>query len=143
MCWKAGGTGMRAAIQRTINVEYFDKLFKLEKVQFYSFQLDDIFDAKEKYPQMIDITSDLKSFDDTASALANLDLFITADTSCLHLAGALGIKTFGLIPYCADWRWFNHEKSTEWYKSVELFKQKDRRDWYIETDLIYDRLEEI
>ncbi len=143
MCWKAGGTGMRAAIQRTINVEYFDKLFKLEKVQFYSFQLDDIFDAKEKYPQMTDITSDLKSFDDTASALANLDLFITADTSCLHLAGALGIKTFGLIPYCADWRWFNHEKSTEWYKSVELFKQKDRRDWYIETDLIYDRLEEI
>ncbi len=142
ICWKAGGTGMRAAIHRTINVDYFKKLFGIKNVQFYSFQLDDIFDATEKYPDMIDLKNELKTFDDTAGAIANVDLFVSADTSCLHLAGALGTKSYLLIPYCSDWRWFENDKTTEWYSSVELFKQKDRQDWFIEADLIYERLKE-
>lgn len=142
MCWKAGGAGMRAAINRTINIDYFKKLFDLDNIQYYSFQLDDIFDACEKYPQMVDLTPDIKTFDDTAAALKNIDLFITADTSPLHLAGALGVKTFLLIPYCSDWRWFENEKYTEWYSSVELFKQKERRDWFVEADIIYNRLKD-
>ena len=48
-------------------------------------------------------------------SLANLDLFISADTACVHLAGALGIKSYLLIPYCSDWRWFDNDKKTEWY----------------------------
>lgn len=143
LCWKAGGIGMRAAINRTINIDYFKKVLGLEKVQFYSFQLEDIFDAVEKYPQMIDLKKELKTFDDTASAMANLDLFISADTSCAHLAGALGIKSFLLIPYCSDWRWFENTEKTEWYTSVELFKQEDRQDWFIEADKIYEKLKEI
>ncbi|MCM1265506.1 MAG: tetratricopeptide repeat protein [Candidatus Gastranaerophilales bacterium] len=142
MCWKAGGSGMRAAINRTINIDYFKNVLGLENIQFYSVQLDDIFDAVEKYPQMIDLKQDIKTFDDTAAALKNLDLFITADTSPLHLAGALGVKTFLLIPYCSDWRWFENDRTTEWYSSVELFKQQDRRDWFIETDIIYNRLKD-
>jgi len=142
LCWKAGGAGMRAAINRTINVEYFKKLFGLKNIQFYSFQLDDIFDGCVKYPQMINLADELKTFDDTAAAMQNLDLFISADTSCLHLAGALGIKSFLLIPYCSDWRWFENDKSTEWYSSVELFKQQDRQDWFIEVDKIYEKLKE-
>ena len=142
MCWKAGGAGMRAAINRTINIDYFKKVLGLKNVQFYSFQLDDIFDGCEKYPQMINLKEELKTFDDTAAAMKNVDLFISADTSCLHLAGALGVKAFLLIPYCSDWRWFKNDKSTEWYSSVELFKQKDRQDWFIETDMIYERLKD-
>ena len=142
LCWRAGGIGMRAAINRTINIDYLNHLFDLKKVQFYSFQLNDIFEACEKYPQMIDLQSELKTFDDTASAMKNLDLFISVDTSCLHLAGALGIKTMALIPYCSDWRWFTNDKTTEWYKSVELFKQQDRKHWFVESDLIYEKLKE-
>lgn len=142
MCWRAGGAGMRAAINRTINIDYFKQFFELKNVQFYSFQLDDIFNAIEKYPQMIDLKPEIKTFDDTAAAMKNVDLFISADTSCLHLAGALGIKSFLLIPYCSDWRWFKNTKKTEWYSSVELFKQTDRQDWYIESDIIYKRIKE-
>ena len=75
--------------------------------------------------------------------MKNLDIMITVDTACLHLAGALGIKTFLLLPYCAEWRWFNNDKRTEWYESVEIFKQKERRDWFIETDEIAKRIEEL
>ena len=142
LCWRAGGIGMRDAINRTINIDYFKKILGLDDIQFYSFQLDDIFDAVEKYPQIIDLKSELKTFDDTASAIKNVDLFISADTSCLHLAGSLGVKSILLIPYCSDWRWFENDETTEWYNSVEIIKQEERVDWYIEADKIYKRLKE-
>ncbi|MCR5265894.1 MAG: tetratricopeptide repeat protein [Cyanobacteria bacterium RUI128] len=142
LCWKAGGVGMRSAINRTINIDYFKKLFELENVQFYSFQLDDIFDATEKYPQITDLKSELQTFDDTASALVNLDLMISVDTSCLHLAGALGVKSYLLIPYCSDWRWFENTETTEWYSSVRILKQQDRVHWFAEMDKLYEKLKE-
>lgn len=75
--------------------------------------------------------------------MANVDLMISVDTANMHLAGALGKKTFLLIPYCSEWRWFDNTKKTEWYSSVEIFKQKERQDWFIETDEIYERLKEL
>lgn len=143
LCWKAGGIGMRAAINRTINIDYFKKLFELKNIEFYSFQIGDIFDAVEKYPQLVDLKDDMKTFDDTAAAIKNVDIFVTADTACSHLAGALGVKTVLLIPYCSDWRWFDNTEKTEWYESVQIMKQQDRRDWFIEVDRIYDKLKEL
>jgi hypothetical protein len=143
LCWRAGGIGMRAAINRTINIDYFKKILGIDDIQFYSIQLDDIFNACEKYPQIIDLKEDIKTFDDTASMLKNMDLLITADTSVLHLAGALAVKTYLLIPYCSDWRWFENDKKTEWYSSVEIFKQQERQDWFVEVDDINNKLLEL
>ncbi len=143
LCWRAGGIGMRAAITRTVNIDYLKKIFEVKNVQFYSFQLNDIFDGVEKYPQMIDLKNELKSFDDTASAMKNLDLFISVDTACLHLAGALGIRAYLLTPYCSEWRWFNNTEKTEWYKSVNIIKQQERQDWFVEADKIRNILEEM
>lgn len=146
LCWKAGGTGVRGAINRTINIEYFKKMLELDKtdcIQFYSVQLEDIFNGCKNYPQIIDLEPEIKDFEDTASIIENCDIFITVDTSCAHVAGAIGKKTFLLIPYCADWRWFNHKHKTEWYSSIELFKQQDRQDWFIEVDEITKQLLEL
>lgn len=144
LCWKAGGIGIRGAINRTVNIEYFKKMLELsDDIQFYSVQLDDIFDGCEKYPQIIDLEPEIKDFDDTAAIIRNCDVFITVDTSCAHAAGAIGQKTFVLLPYCADWRWFNNSHQTEWYSSVELFKQQDRQDWFIEVDEMTKRLKEL
>lgn len=138
LCWKAGDMAMRAAINRTINIDYFKPLLELKNVEFYSFQKDDIFNAIEKYPQLVDLSSTFESFDDTAAALKNLDLLISVDTSTLHLAGALGVKSKLLIPYCSDWRWFDNTEKTEWYDSVDVIKQEERQDWYKEVDILTD-----
>jgi len=143
LCWQAGAVGMKGAIHRTIHIDYFEKILGIKNVQFYSFQLKDIFNTYSKYPNIISLENELNNFDDTAALMKNLDIMITVDTACLHLAGALGIKTFLLLPYCAEWRWFNNDKRTEWYESVEIFKQKERRDWFIETDEIAKRIEEL
>lgn len=134
LCWKSGDMAIRAAIHRTINIDYFKPLLEMKNIEFYSFQKDDIFNSLEKYPQIIDLGNEFTDFDDTAAAMKNLDLMISVDTSTIHLAGALGVKSILLLPYCNDWRWFDNTETTEWYNSVKIIKQKDRHDWYIEID---------
>lgn len=134
LCWRAGDLSIRTAINRTINIDYFKSLLELSDVKFYSFQKDDIFEAYAKYPQIIDLSGEFTSFDETAAAMQNLDLMISVDTSCIHVAGALGVKSILLLPYCSDWRWFDNTSSTEWYSSVQIIKQVERQDWFKEVD---------
>ena len=89
---------------------------------------------------MINLAKDFKSFSDTASALKAMDVVVTVDTSVAHLAGALGVKTYLLLPYASDWRWFCDTKTTPWYKSVEIFKQQDMISWEGEIDEVISRL---
>ena len=86
-------------------------------------------DNYKDYAELIDLAKDFENFDDTAGALCNMDLLITVDTAIAHLAGALGVKTYILLPYYPDWRWFDNEKKTEWYDSVTLFRQQDPKTW--------------
>ncbi len=140
LCWEAGACGIRGMINRTIHVKCFEPFFNLENIQTYSFQYNDTFNGNEKYPQMINLTRDFKDFSDTAKALKAMDVLVTVDTSVAHLAGALGVKTFLLLPYAPDWRWFNSNKETPWYKSVEIFRQKDHISWEEPINEIVKRL---
>lgn len=139
-CWEAGAAGIRTMINRTINIRFFEKMLNLENIQVYSFQVDDTLNGNERYPQMINLAKDFKNFSDTASALKSMDVVVTVDTSVAHLAGALGVKTYLLLPYASDWRWFRDTKTTPWYKSVEIFKQTDCISWENEIDEIVNRL---
>ena len=142
LCWEAGSAGIRTMINRTINVKLFEPFFNLEHIQYYSFQVTDTFKGNEKYPQMINLTKDFKTFEDTAKALKSMDTLITVDTSVAHLAGALGVKTFLLLPYASDWRWFEENKTTPWYNSVEIFKQTDPISWEKPIEEIICKLKE-
>ena len=70
-----------------------------------------------------DIDKD-KSFVDTIALLKNIDIFITIDTSVMHLAGALNVKTLLLLGYITEWRWFNNNEKV-WYNSVELLRMTE------------------
>ena len=140
LCWEAGAAGIRTMINRTINVKSFEPVLNLEGVQFYSLQCNDTFNGVELYPQMIDLAKDLKDFSDTAKAIKAMDVVVTVDTSVAHLAGALGVKTFLLLPYATDWRWFKDRKRTPWYDSVEIFKQTNSLCWDEQMKEIAEKL---
>lgn len=129
LCWEAGSAGIRTMINRTMHINNFEKIINNENIQTYSFQVQDSFNGCENFPQMIDLAKDFKDFSDTAKALKSMDVVITVDTSVAHLAGALGVKTYLLLPYSSDWRWFEDTKTTPWYDSVEIFKQPNALDW--------------
>ena len=59
----------------------------------------------------------------------NLDLVICNDTSLAHLAGALGIPCFVLLPYEVNWRWHEDLSKCDWYDSLKLFRQKSIGSW--------------
>ena len=56
-------------------------------------------------------------------------MLITIDSSIAHMAGALGVKTYLLLPHTPEWRWFKDDKNTPWYNSVKIFKQKEPSGW--------------
>ena len=120
---------MREQINRTLNISLFDSILNKKDIQFYSLQVKPSLDNYKQYSGMIDLGKTFNDFDDTAAAIKNLDVVITVDTSVAHLAGAMGVNTFMLLPYCPDWRWFDNDKHTEWYDSVKIFKQKDTVSW--------------
>lgn len=118
---------------RDIELKEFYSLAKINGVQLYSFQVGEAAKALNDVPSDINIIDLGKSFDDfldTANALASMDLFVTTDNVLLNLAGALGVKTFGIFNKYPNYRWFDLSgNDVVWYKSVKPFQCATENDW--------------
>ena len=118
---------------RDIEVKEFFPLTKINNVQLYSFQVGEAAKALETLPNGVNIIDLGKNFDDfldTANALASMDLFITTDNVLLNLAGALGVKTYGIFNKYPNYRWFDLSgDGVVWYKSVKPFQCVTENDW--------------
>src|SRR3569833_4293592 len=66
---------------------------------------------------------------DEAIALCELDLLISVDTLSAHLAGALGVRTWTLLPFESDWRRMARRDDSPWYPTMRLFRQRRPADW--------------
>jgi len=65
-----------------------------------------------------------------ARRLRALDLVITPDTMLAHLAGALAVPTWVLLPAEADWRWMAPDRTdSPWYPTLRLFRQEKPGAW--------------
>ncbi len=109
---------------RAIPIEFIEQLTENNNYKFYSFQLNE---TKIKNTQPL--KEYIKNYDDTASLLKNTDILITIDSSIVHIAGALGVKTFLMLPNVAEWRWFKDNNTTPWYDSVKIFRQTSNSNW--------------
>jgi Glycosyltransferase family 9 (heptosyltransferase) len=64
-----------------------------------------------------------------ARLIRALDLVISVDTMPAHLAGALGMPVWVLLPAQADWRWMNGRDYSPWYPSMWLCRQARGGAW--------------
>ncbi|MFT4254051.1 MAG: tetratricopeptide repeat protein, partial [Caulobacter sp.] len=78
---------------------------------------------------VVDLVAEVGDFADTAALAASCDLVISVDTSVAHLAGALGLPLWVMLPFSADWRWMEDETACPWYASATLFRQRAIGDW--------------
>lgn len=127
----AGRPTHRNDVNRSISLLKFAPLAGVPGIRWYSLQLGPA--AGQPRPEgldLIDLTGDINDFADTAALLANLDLLISVDTAAVHVAAALGLPVWVLLPEALpDWRWGLQGASTPWYPSARLFRQPARGDW--------------
>ena len=69
------------------------------------------------------------SFEDTKEIIRNLDLVITSCTAIAHLSSTMNIKTWILISYSPDWRWFLKFKNSPWYEHMKIYRQNEIDEW--------------
>ncbi|MBW3543669.1 MAG: tetratricopeptide repeat protein, partial [Planctomycetes bacterium] len=82
----------------------------------------------------------LCDLDDFASQIAALDLVISVDNSTVHMAGALGVPVWTLLPIEADWRWLRDRETSPWYPSMRLFRRCPDKGWPAVFELIAAQL---
>jgi len=79
--------------------------------------------------KLLDLTTRIQDFSDTAALASHLDLVITIDTSVAHLAGAMGVPTWVLVAHAPDWRYHLVRSDNPWYPTMRLYRQERDGDW--------------
>ncbi|WP_159103450.1 tetratricopeptide repeat protein [Asaia prunellae] len=118
--------------RRSTDLACFAPLADVSGVVFYSLQIGERTLQVQTPPGgmvMIDHTSYLHDFSDTAALVSALDVVISVDTSTCHVAAALGKPTFLLSRYDQCWRWLSGRIDSPWYRSVRIFQQDTPLDW--------------
>jgi hypothetical protein len=77
-----------------------------------------------------------RDFASTAALCECMDLIVTVDTSVAHLAGALGLPTWVLLPEPPDWRWMRGRLDSPWYPTMKLYRQPSPGRW----DEVFERI---
>ena len=141
------GTLASKETNRDIPLEYLYPLMRLPDVEVYSFQVDDLNRQMDRVPmdaEFIRLGKTFKSWEDTACAMNCMDLIVTTDNGVMNLAGALGIKTFGIFNTVSEWRWFDTQgEDIVWYKSVKPFTCPTSNAWEIPVGRIIEEINKL
>lgn len=124
LCW-AGKTYPDPG--RSIPAAMLAPLAACMAASFVSLQVGEV--SAQPAIDLLDLTMLVQDFADTAALVTQLDLVITIDTAVAHLAGALGIETWLLLPAAPDWRWLLKRTDSPWYPTLRLFRQQQPGNW--------------
>jgi len=148
ICWcGTGNNNPPPSLNKNIPLKTLMPLLNLEHVSVYSLQKVDGLEELGQLDTLAKTTNIhvfSKQFDethgrfmDTAAVMKHLDVIITIDTSIAHLAGALGVPVWLMLPYRTDWRWMQNTQSSPWYPTMHLFRQSEPGNWHhVVTDIV-------
>lgn len=127
--WTGGGHKLGRVQKRSVPLPWWKSILNVPNVEFVSLQYgdcDDELDVLDALGYRIKRPAEAKAEDyyDTARLVASCDLVISVCTSAVHLAGALGVPCWTLVPKFPAWRYGNAGKMP-WYSSVRLYRSPD------------------
>ena len=141
------GTMASKETDRDIPLEFLYPLMRMPQVEVYSFQVDDLTRQMDRIPSdcnLIRLGKTFSNWEDTACAMNCMDLMVTTDNGVMNLAGALGIKTFGLFNTIVEWRWFKTQgEDIAWYKSIKPFQCPTSRAWDVPVKQVIEEIQKI
>lgn len=131
LAW-SGSTTLRNDRNRSIALEQLAPLRELP-FDFHSLQKEvrpGDAAALASGPPIASFGDELADFRDTAALVQLMDLVISVDTAVAHLAGALAIPVWVLLPWSPDWRWLLERSDSPWYPTARLWRQARAGDWH-------------
>ena len=134
---------------RSLQLQQLRPLTRVDGVQLFSFQVGAAAvaqlasDPTGDFSRVVDLGSDFRSFDDTASALRQMDLLVSCDTAVGHLAGCLGVRAWWMIASTPEWRHGLNIGTSYWYKESRLFRQPGLKDWPGTIEAVVTELREL
>ena len=89
----------------------------------------------------IDPLSDMDAF---TSQVAAMDLVISTSNTTVHVAGAIGLDVWTLVPEGTGqpWYWFLDRSDCLWYPSMKLFRQPNAGNWLAPLTAVRQELED-
>jgi len=121
LVWQSGSWD----VSRSVAPELMRELLRMPAIDFRILQRGP---ALASWPGGGEIPA-IRGILEEAAELRALDLLVSVDTLSAHLAGALGVPTWTLLPAWADWRWMEGREDTPWYPTMRLFRQARPGDW--------------
>ena len=71
----------------------------------------------------------LQDLDGFAAHVSAMDLVVSISNTTAHMAGALGVPAWVMVPVTPLWRWMMDREDSPWYPSLRLFRQAVPGDW--------------
>jgi tetratricopeptide (TPR) repeat protein len=132
LVWNTRGDLGALSRHKSVPPQALAPLLATPGVAFVSLQvgaMGDLTRFGDLAPRVVDFSSDIGDFGDTAAIVAALDLVISVDTSVAHVAGAMGKPVWLLDRYHTSWRWRLAAGRSPWYPSLRIFRQHRFLDW--------------
>lgn len=96
-----------------------------DDAEFYSLQ-------KENIPELgkiKDLSPEMGDWLRTAEIISGLDLVITSCTAIAHLSGAMGKRTWVIVPIMSYYIWSLPGNKSPWYDTVKIYRQETYGCW--------------
>lgn len=129
--------------RKVCDVADLARLFPIANCHFYGLQFGAEGEELKPFEQdgkVFNLGNQLGDFAHTAAIIGQMDLIIAIDTYIVHLAGAMDVPTWVMLPYSPDWRWRLDRTDSPWYPSLRLFRQPAPGDWNSVIDQISQAL---
>ncbi|MBM86675.1 MAG: hypothetical protein CMM47_11725 [Rhodospirillaceae bacterium] len=131
-------TNPLVGIHQSLALEQLGPILRIEGARFVDLQYgntnvergiaEDCFGVTIDRPDSVDQIADIEGF---ADFVAGLDLVISISNTTVHVAGALGVETWVMLPKGPGlpWVWFEDHDVALWYPRTKLFRQETPGDW--------------
>lgn len=139
-------------VYKSIKLDDFEFLSTLP-IKIYSLQYGDVRQEIDEFNknstnkileyERLDLQNDI---DGLASKIAELDAVVTVSNVTAHLAGALGVRTYLLVPWARGRIWYWHHADhgvSDWYPTVKLYFQDVSGSWADAFAALTDDLNEL
>lgn len=133
--WRAGGHPLERRRRSTMLADWLP-LLQMPGIEWVNLQYGETDREREELRQQHGITihdwpagDPLCDMDEFAARVAALDRVISVGNTTVHLAGALGIPAWVILPTIPGWRWLLEGETNPWYSSVRCFRQQPDEAW--------------